>query len=396
MKTNEREVNNSMKKLSALFLAMLMLLLLASCGGKGNDAQTTAPSGETVSSTGQATGAKVNYMAIYGGLLNEYYDFIVGFSGDADVPDGFNGIAAVIPSYGSSDEVLDNFGYAVKDINGDGVDELMICPFNELAEQTVIAVYTCVDKQPQLLAEGWYRNAYYLLNDGTIGYIGSGGAAYSYMGVYEIAANLKELDCKEYYFTLFGDEEGSLNYYTNSIGEDIVSESTLISEAAFRAKNDDISDRAVSFEITAFSTLSRGAEKPTDKLSVVMTAFASDIIAYDPDEWDYSLAPPYETYIAYEGDDGVYVGFMQEGIIRDFKFYSLENVDFVDGKLVFDKTELYSRATLSSESPVLIRMCFPGTMPSYAISFVDEQGTKAYGINLSGEDGSIIFEEIEM
>lgn len=48
-------------------------------------------------------------------------------------------------------------------------------------------MYTLHDDKPVLLIEGWARNRYYLLNDGTIYNEGSSGAAYTSFGIYRIS-----------------------------------------------------------------------------------------------------------------------------------------------------------------------------------------------------------------
>lgn len=132
------------------------------------------------------------------------------------------------------------------------------------------------------------------------------------------------------------------------------------------------------------------------ELSCVAVGFAKD--SFNLEGWEDFAEPPYETFVADDGEQSEYIAFMQNegGKIRDFKFYRLNDVDFVDDKLTFNAEEIYSRSTLSDIDPIFIRMTFFGTMPSYGFSYIDEEGTKAYALNLSGMDGSITFEEIEM
>ena len=81
--------------------------------------------------------------------------------------------------------------------------------------------------------------------------------------------------------------------------------------------------------------------------------------------------------------------------MRDFKILSLTLEEVAeDGTISFSTEEIYSRESLTKDSPLLVKLAFFGTIPSYGISYVDENGaTRNYAIAESGKDGSVILWE---
>lgn len=84
-----------------------------------------------------------------------------------------------------------NIGYAYKDLNGDGIDELVIGE-NAGGESVIYDVYTIVDRKPAHVLSGWDRNRYYAADNGYLANEYSGGAAESGVRVYEIRHNEAE------------------------------------------------------------------------------------------------------------------------------------------------------------------------------------------------------------
>ncbi|NLL37724.1 MAG: hypothetical protein GX256_09425 [Fretibacterium sp.] len=104
----------------------------------------------------------------------------------------------------------------------------------------------------------------------------------------------------------------------------------------------------------------------------------------------------FEEFIDDDTEYQIKVVFSANVVVKDFKYFetTITEVD-KDGKEVFDVIkELYSADELSPERPLVIRMSFPGSMPSRGISYVDENGTTRYfAVCMSGEDGSIFLYE---
>lgn len=70
------------------------------------------------------------------------------------------------------------FGYAVMDLDADGVKELLLGDNNnEDGHHTLYGIYAICDGKMVLLAEGWERNRYYLCTNGAIANESSSGAS---------------------------------------------------------------------------------------------------------------------------------------------------------------------------------------------------------------------------
>ena len=80
---------------------------------------------------------------------------------------------------------MESDGYLLKDLNGDGNDELIILPrscleYRNAEERGILyAVYTMKDGKPIRVLESWTRSRNYLCVDGGIYNEGSDGASYS-------------------------------------------------------------------------------------------------------------------------------------------------------------------------------------------------------------------------
>ena len=148
----------------------------------------------------------VDYEAIYKPVLDDFlklascgYDPSNENFDDSVLPQG--SMAILEGSAWSSDVMLWNTGFAIRDFSGDGVPELVIGSIgNGEASTMLYSLYTVVDGQPQFVLEGVYRNAYYLMNDGTIFNRGSAGAAYSIFGLYDLLVD-GTLTCRDCWFT---------------------------------------------------------------------------------------------------------------------------------------------------------------------------------------------------
>ena len=79
-------------------------------------------------------------------------------------------------------EALAGIGYTFYDVDGNGIEELIIADMlNDDGgpwDNRILLMYTLHDDKPVLLIDGWARSRYYLLNDNTIYYEGSGGIYY--------------------------------------------------------------------------------------------------------------------------------------------------------------------------------------------------------------------------
>lgn len=146
--------------------------------------------------------APPNDPAEYADILRQYREFVLT---DADdLPDYYDLSTDEVthPWYGLMEAkyYLSNnaYGYGLKDINGDGVTELVFLvkqPGQEYID--VYAIYSLVDGTPNLLGGYWSRNHCVIKEDGAIYVHASGGAAYLWAYVYHIAPGGQALSLVE-------------------------------------------------------------------------------------------------------------------------------------------------------------------------------------------------------
>lgn len=90
--------------------------------------------------------------------------------------------------------ILDKVGYAYKDINLDGIEELLIGEVTDGEWKDVIYdIYTMVDRQPKHVVSGWDRNRYIALEGAMIANEYSSGADESGVNIYSLTSNSTEL-----------------------------------------------------------------------------------------------------------------------------------------------------------------------------------------------------------
>ena len=162
---------------------------------------------------------------LYGALLDGFYDILCGGE-SAFVEDcgGAVGVREVLSLLGSR-AALYQVGYAVRDITGDGVPELLIGLVkdgNGAASfgSTILAVYTPPYAHPVCVLEGWARNHFLLMDDGRFLQEGSDGAMRSFFGEYTLSPDGRQLSCASFYFTAESPSApGEIEVHYNTTGE---------------------------------------------------------------------------------------------------------------------------------------------------------------------------------
>lgn len=190
-----------MKKYMTFFLGMIMLLSLFSCkNNKINDKENH----HTTSEIPSENAAQEDYSTI----LNMYRSII-----------------EILPNYVDSKEAMDDactdlgidskeekelfekifwsafdfqkaplyklsYGYAIKDLNGDGVDELVLLH----QDYMIIAVFSFADQKPVLLGNYLSRGSCWIDGHGWLHENGSSGADHSTNAVYRISDGGSELE----------------------------------------------------------------------------------------------------------------------------------------------------------------------------------------------------------
>ena len=158
----------------------------------------------------------------YQNILDNAYEVIIADNGTdiflSDEMFNYDGIREAKMGR-DTDEALEGIGYTYYDVDDNGIEELIIADTGpEGWNNRILLMYTLYDDKPVLIIDGWARNRYYLLNDGTIYNEGSSGAAYTDFGIYRMAEDGKSMEVIDYYYSgSYGDSEYS--WFYNTTGE---------------------------------------------------------------------------------------------------------------------------------------------------------------------------------
>ncbi len=253
-----------------LFLIGLLIaaLALAGCGaadGGSEPAVDPAQQGpvEPAPDMGKpAAPGEVGYEDAYREVLDEFYT-LIGADENAEALLELGGGAGVLEAvrYLDDGSALDRVGYAIEDLSGDGIPELVIGAVMETEGDTgtgsdIYAVYACPDGTAQCTFEGWARNRFFSMADGGFFNLGSAGAAYTIFGAYDLSPDGTELVCRDYYFTYEKDENFSeIGFYhnTDAVWDPAASEELIISEDDFWALEEDLESQVRPMTFTPFS-----------------------------------------------------------------------------------------------------------------------------------------------
>ena len=194
-----------MKRTAMILMFALLLSLLSGCAGQ-SPAEVTAQPVETAApaETGQEavvspapdspTESKQNGPSSYEDILDLYYAALSGhWDTNAVSSRGLSVLCAYYNGY--EGEPLENVGYMLRDLNGDGAEELIVGAIVEEGRfadldfympRTVLDIYTLANGQPVNVAQSFDRSRRYLTADNRIYGEGSGGVANSTYAVYEM------------------------------------------------------------------------------------------------------------------------------------------------------------------------------------------------------------------
>ena len=176
-------------------------------------------------------------------------------SGDSDQAYQFvtTGIKETRIGTSSEAERFAAISYALQDLNGDGVQEMIVLdPHWTLpGNSRILAIYTLLNNTPTLMAEGWSRSRLYLLQDGTFYKEGSSGAAFS---CYEtLILQGTALSYTGLWFTYpKGETQIQGGYYYNTTGEYSVEASTEITSEEYTLQQEKLQQEIVTFPSYSF------------------------------------------------------------------------------------------------------------------------------------------------
>lgn len=414
-----------MKKSLFVLLTVVLLVSLAGCGQSQDYLQTKnqpnqqadeslTPEPEPTESELEATATAepeptateppFDAARAYLDTLEYFYEFIV--TGNTDMDYEFGAIAIGEQArYRSTDEALNNTGFAIIDLSGDGLPELFI---GEIAQDTkpnnlstlAYAVFALQENVPVKTFAAWTRNVHFYLGDGRFHQFGSNGAIYQVSGFYKLSPDGLTLNCEHYFYTWEKDESRTnIGYYYNTICREDMSVSVELNEEELAKKQEELYIEPVPIELIPFADLPQWQEEhgfprieitPTNPADAIVTVdYAGQNILNGRDRYSkvmiHATQPP-EILIV-----------KVSKTVTDFKYFEISLTDCVEDKCYFDIVEeIDSTNSVSPELPVLIGIGFRGSIPDRGISFVDETGTtRYYSINQSGKDGSVFLLEFE-
>lgn len=284
----------------------------------------------------------------------------------------------------AAEDALWKVGYAIRDLSGDGIPELIIAQVDSQEGtlshgKEILAVYSCMQSSPHLLLEGWARNRYYLLSDGSFLNQGSGGAAYSCLGLFRLDTAGTELSCLDFFFTW--EEDDQIVTYHNTDGTwEVPHEGNEQVELDFWRMNEILESDVQSLELTAFAFYEQ-----EDHPAIVLVQWnpyedLEDCVVLSTEEYSAQIV-----LCAYQGS------------VTDLQLLSLE-LEEVDqeGHVRFRQTVLENIPTLEPGNPLAVQLAFGCSIPNFGIRYTDDTGvTKTFSIMESGMDGSLLMTEIE-
>lgn len=406
-----------MRKLITISLFMLLLASFTACSlikeslqpvdtpEQQTEEPPTPDTNPTMAKTDPTpTAPKFNAAEAYANTLEYFYQFIISGNTDIDYEYGTVGIGEQA-SFRSTDEALEKTGFAIIDLSGDVLPELIIGEIATDAEPNtfrapVYAVFALQDGEPVLTFTGWYRNAYFYHGDGRFYQSGSNGAMYSIDGIYKLSPDGLTLNCEHYFFTYEKDESKTEigNYYnTNCQWDKAVS--VELSDEELLEKRKALSTEPVATDLIPFAEYPQWKEEQgLGQAETAVINLANAIVSVDYASDDFlAQTGTYDEVIIDDSNVLTRLVFTVNIKVKDFKYLEILLTDCIDDKCSFDVVEeLYSINELRPERTLVIGMEFVGSIPNRGISFVDETGTTRYfSINQSGKDGSVFLLEFE-
>ena len=316
-------------------------------------------------------------LAAYEAILERSVE-VLASGGDIETGDGEMGLLEA--AYQDADSV----GYAVEDLTGDGVPELIL---GSLEDDTIFAVYTGDRGEPVLMLEGGYRHPCRYLGGGRFFCSGSASAFNSILASYALSGDGLELTCEDFYFTdESADNMMTVAFFHNTSGvmDPDVSEQLDMDYDGFFAMEDKWMAQVRTVELTPFE-VEYGTGIPVIVDGPQVRAMWAD------GEWNGD----YDRIDLSAGELVSSVLFVADSTVTDFQISSLfmESVDD-NGIIDFSATPLHTQDVLTPGKALVADLTFFGDSPSYGISYVDaNRQLWRFYIVISGYDGSIILGE---
>jgi len=289
----------------------------------------------------------------------------------------------------SVEDIYENVGYVLYDLNTDGIPELYLTGLDRVKSETetVFAAYGVDGSEAVNLFYGWARNRYLITTDGLIGNMGSSGAAYTTLAVYSVDKGSSRLKVNDYYFTYPTDDENIGVYYNTTGSSDMEESEDRTGEDGFDRLWDKVENETRSFLPVPLSEYKKTGE---------ITVLSQKAVQAKKDVAASAKGDNYDSHSCVDNSQTTITLYATENV-KNLKVLKLSIKDVSeDGKVTYDSEELYSQSSLLVIRPLDIGITFYGDLPEYGISYTKADGTtENYAIYESGYDGSIVMEKIE-
>lgn len=192
-----------------------------------------------------------DYEALYEPVFSEILEIIdYGYNMDREYTYASGNLTDAI-DYGSVDKPLDEIGYRLEDMSGDGIPELLIGYdadyLHNGGESYISGVYTIKDGKPFTAYAGSARSSCQRMDDTHFFSSYSGGTSFTVMGMNHLSYDGTEIVWDDCYFT---DEknDGTVGYYHNKTGVVDSSKADEMSEEIFIEIIDDCEYNCIKIE----------------------------------------------------------------------------------------------------------------------------------------------------
>ena len=221
--------------------------------GKDEDEQDKGESDDGKKGEEVIKDDKTDYEKMYAPVFDEVIEVLNnGLDHDKDYEYISDGLMERV-MYPGEEDLLDDIGYILEDISGDGILELMIgyndsFDADEIKRSYVLGVYTLSDGKPYTAFSGWARNRYWPLPDGHFYHSGSSGASNTEFGENHLSKDGTKVVWDDFYFSE-EDTTGQIMFFHNTSGiwDRSESETMDISERKFWRLMDEYEDRCILF-----------------------------------------------------------------------------------------------------------------------------------------------------
>lgn len=157
----------------------------------------------------------------------------------------------------SSDLINSDSGWVINDIDEDNQPELLFGKTMKNGDSVIFGIYTLSDNECIQLANGWYRNRYYICNDGSIINSWSGSSFEYGYSRYLYSSNSLYFDEAVDYIEDSADVSGNGQWYYSRTSEDLLVEDSNgkhILNPAFTLITEDEAESIInSYEFKSFN-----------------------------------------------------------------------------------------------------------------------------------------------